>query len=71
MIIDLHGLTVVEATSETLMALLTFEEDNLEYELTIITGVGTGRVKNAITDLLNEEGYIYEIINNGSIRIKK
>ncbi len=71
MTIDLHGLTVSEAEQQTLMALLSFEEDVSEYSLEIITGVGTGRLSNAINDLLWEEGYNFSFKNPGTIVVNK
>ncbi len=65
MTIDLHGLTVLDAEIQTNMALLTFEQDDFETELEIITGKGTGAVFNAVSDYLIKEGYNFEIINNG------
>ncbi len=71
MIIDLHGLTVAEATSMVLSSLLSFDNSSFDNTLTIITGKGTGALMNAILTLLEQEGRDFYILNPGSIVVNK
>lgn len=58
MTIDLHGLTVEETTRVVLISLLNFDTSH-DYELTIITGKGTGVLMMATLNILDEERRIY------------
>ncbi|MGL4343370.1 MAG: Smr/MutS family protein [Metamycoplasmataceae bacterium] len=70
--LDLHGLSVVEATSRVVSALFSFEEQDYEDELIIICGKGTGAIKISVIEILDEEDYYYEEINDGgAIRVGK
>ncbi len=60
MTLDLHGYTVEEATSQILVALISFDA-SWESELVIITGKGMNFIMNATLNLLDEEQRVYEV----------
>lgn len=64
MIIDLHGLTEQEAIPTILGALFSLDLND-ETEVEIITGNGFV-LKRVLEEILEEEGYPFELINSGS-----
>ncbi|WP_022935028.1 Smr/MutS family protein [Mesomycoplasma moatsii] len=70
MTIDLHGLTVEEATREILVSLLNLDT-SYDYELIIITGKGTGTLMMATLKILDEEGRVYHKEDGRVIVFKK
>ncbi len=71
--VDLHGLNEEEAVQDIEMALLSFEMNKYEDELEIITGIGTGRIKAVLEDILYEYGlnWYHSNGNKGSYIITK
>ncbi|RMA79075.1 Smr domain-containing protein [Metamycoplasma subdolum] len=71
--IDLHGLSVSQATAKVLNALFEFNEDSYLDFLDIMVGNGTGALKLQVETLLEEEGYSFTYLNqtHSLIRVKK
>lgn len=72
--LDLHGLSVEEATSQILMILFSFDNDEFSDELIIVTGHGLNAMKTTFLNIIDDEAhkYTYQQINNGgSFIIKK
>ena len=63
--IDLHGLSINEATAKIMTAL-----DEFDYTLEIITGKGTGALRTLAENIAIQENYEYENIEGG-ILVKK
>ncbi|NQZ28910.1 MAG: Smr/MutS family protein [Mycoplasmatales bacterium] len=63
---DLHGLNEEEAIQEIEMAILSFEMNEYEEEMEIITGHGTGRIKAIVEDILYEYDLRWHHRNNNT-----
>ncbi|CAM9120846.1 Smr/MutS family protein [Mycoplasma todarodis] len=63
---DLHGLNEEEAIQEIEMAILSFEMNEYEDEMEIVTGHGTGRIKAVVEDILYEYGFAWHHRNNNT-----
>ncbi len=63
---DLHGLNEEEAVQEIEMAILSFEMNEYEDEMEIITGHGTGRIKALVEDILYEYAFNWYHQNNNT-----
>ncbi len=71
--LDLHGLSVEEATGKITMALISFELDDYATELVVVTGRGTGAMQTTFLNLMDDdypELYCKEI-NSGSYLVSK
>jgi DNA-nicking Smr family endonuclease len=68
--LDLHGYTSLEAQSEVINALYSFENNDCDYEMTIIAGKGTGSLKETVERILEEHNIHYEE-NNSVYTLKK
>ncbi|CRH46037.1 Smr domain [Chlamydia trachomatis] len=62
--IDLHGQTSEEAIVNVLNALFSLEQEEFYEFFDIIVGNGTGTLKFVVSDLLEEEGYLFDFINS-------
>lgn len=62
--IDLHGQTSEEAIVNILNALFSLEQEEFYEFFDIIVGNGTGTLKFVVSDLLEEEGYLFDFINS-------
>ncbi|MGX9358367.1 Smr/MutS family protein [Mycoplasma sp. 128] len=62
--IDLHGLDINRATAVVINSLRSFDYNSYEDELLIVTGNGTGSLKNLVEDILNEECYDWSYDNS-------
>lgn len=61
MIIDLHGLTEIEAYAELHAKLLSLDFDPFEEYLDIITGKGWGILKRITIEVVQEDNRYYEM----------
>ena len=61
MTIDLHGFNVEQTLSELSLAIFSFQHDEYEQQLEIITGKGQKVVLLTTLDYLDEEGIYYHL----------
>ena len=70
--LDLHGLSVEEATSRISMSLWSFEQDDYETELRVITGRGTGAMQTTFLNIVDEHDNLQCVeVNSGSYLVTK
>ncbi|PYF42630.1 Smr/MutS family protein [Metamycoplasma alkalescens] len=68
--IDLHSQDSIEATNAVLNALFSFEENkNFEF-FDIITGNGSGVLKFVVANLLEDEKYPFDFLNQNQSIIR-
>ncbi|AZG68615.1 Smr/MutS family protein [Mycoplasma struthionis] len=65
--LDLHGLDTIEASSQTLLALYEFKNDEYNDTMDIIVGIGTGALRLTVEEILDKEGYRYSYLNNRAV----
>ncbi len=70
--LDLHGLSVEEATSKILLELMSFTSNEYETELLVITGRGTGAMQTTFLNMMDEYHDLHCVeINSGSYLVTK
>ncbi|WP_027122977.1 hypothetical protein AB5V95_03170 [Metamycoplasma spumans] len=69
-VLDLHGYDTIEATGAILNVLKEFEEDEYMEYFDVIVGVGTGAVKFVVEDILEEECYPFDYLNQNGSKIR-
>lgn len=67
--IDIHGMICNEAQIEVSQQLFSIKESNFTTKLIIIFGRGTGTLRQCVIETIEEEGYSFTNINDGSIKV--
>ena len=72
MALDLHGLSVEQATSKISLELYSFTSDEYATELLVITGRGTGAMQTTFLNMIDEYDNLYCVeINPGLFSVTK